>query len=69
MQWGCMLCKISWEITIITSTVNAEEYIGIKDTFIMQSIQNRFGSEVIFQDDDMSLDKANSRGFLAGKAN
>lgn len=40
---------------ILTSRVNAKMSAEILDTFLISTIENRFGDEVIFQDGQSSL--------------
>ena len=52
-------------MAITTSTDNAQVEIDILNTFLIPSIENRFGDEVIFQDDDASCHRAkNVKAFL-----
>ena len=51
---GCISFKVSKEIAIITTTINAHKYIRIQDNFLISSIENLFDDEVIFQYDDAS---------------
>uniref|UniRef100_A0A673J1W8 Uncharacterized protein n=1 Tax=Sinocyclocheilus rhinocerous TaxID=307959 RepID=A0A673J1W8_9TELE len=39
MIWGCMSGKLPGEMAILTSTVNAQVYIEILDTFLIPSIE------------------------------
>ena len=41
-------------MVVITSTINAHVYIEILDNFLIPSIENWFGDEFIFQDDNAS---------------
>ncbi len=52
-------------MAILTSTVNAQVYIEILDTFLIASIEKKFGDNVIFQDDNASWYRAKSvKAFL-----
>ena len=47
------------EMAIIISTINTHMYINILDNFLIESIENWFGDdEVIFQDDNLSCQRA-----------
>uniref|UniRef100_A0A672T8Q8 Tc1-like transposase DDE domain-containing protein n=1 Tax=Sinocyclocheilus grahami TaxID=75366 RepID=A0A672T8Q8_SINGR len=62
MVWGCSMSgKGPGEMAILTSTVNAQMYIEILDTFLIPSIEKTFGdNDVIFQDDNASCHRAKS---------
>lgn len=53
-------------MAIITSTLSAQVYIEILDTFLLPSMEEKFGDdEVIFQDDNASCHSAKSvKAFL-----
>ncbi len=56
------------EMAIFTSAVNAQVYIEILDTFLIPSIEKKFGDNgVIFQDDNASCHRAKSISFSSGK--
>lgn len=49
MVWGCLSGKGLGEMPMITSTVHAQVYIQILETFLIPLIENRFGGgEVIY---------------------
>uniref|UniRef100_A0A671KXB7 Uncharacterized protein n=1 Tax=Sinocyclocheilus anshuiensis TaxID=1608454 RepID=A0A671KXB7_9TELE len=48
MIWGCMSGKLPGEMAILTSTVNAQVYIEILDTFLIPSIEKNCGNSIIF---------------------
>uniref|UniRef100_A0A8C1NF85 Transposase Tc1-like domain-containing protein n=1 Tax=Cyprinus carpio TaxID=7962 RepID=A0A8C1NF85_CYPCA len=53
MIWGCMSGKGMGEMTVITSSINAQVYVEILDTFLIPSIERMFGDgSIIFQDDN-----------------
>ena len=45
-------------MVIITSTINSHVYVEILDNFLIPSIENGFGEEAIFQDDNASCHRA-----------
>ena len=49
---GCMSFKEPGEMIIVTSTINALVEIEILDPFLVSSIENWFGDEVIYQVDN-----------------
>uniref|UniRef100_A0A672STN9 Tc1-like transposase DDE domain-containing protein n=1 Tax=Sinocyclocheilus grahami TaxID=75366 RepID=A0A672STN9_SINGR len=64
MIWGCMSGKGPGEMAILISTVNAQVYIEILDTFLIPSIEKKLG-DVIFQDDNASCHREKSvKAFL-----
>ncbi|KAF7709014.1 hypothetical protein HF521_018071 [Silurus meridionalis] len=61
MIWGCMSGKGMGEMTVITSSINAQVYVEILDTFLIPSIERMFGDgSIIFQDDNASCHRAKS---------
>uniref|UniRef100_A0A3Q2ZWT6 Transposase Tc1-like domain-containing protein n=1 Tax=Kryptolebias marmoratus TaxID=37003 RepID=A0A3Q2ZWT6_KRYMA len=55
MIWGCMSGKGTGEMAVITSSINAQVYIDILDTFLIPFIKRMFGDdEIIFQDNNAS---------------
>jgi DDE superfamily endonuclease len=59
MIWGCMSGKSTGEMAVITSSINAQVYIDILDTFLIPSIERMFGDDdIIFQDDNASCHRA-----------
>ena len=58
---GCMSGKGMGEMTVITSSINAQVYVEILDTFLIPSIERMFGDgSIIFQDDNASCHRAKS---------
>ena len=53
-----MSFKRPGEIVIITSTISADVSIGVLNNFLIPSIENWFGDEVIFQDNNASYHRA-----------
>uniref|UniRef100_A0A3B5QWB7 Tc1-like transposase DDE domain-containing protein n=1 Tax=Xiphophorus maculatus TaxID=8083 RepID=A0A3B5QWB7_XIPMA len=66
MIWGCMSGKGTGEMTVVNSSINAQVYIDILDSFLIPSIEQMFGDdEVIFQDDNASCHRAKTvKAFL-----
>uniref|UniRef100_A0A3B1IEA9 Tc1-like transposase DDE domain-containing protein n=1 Tax=Astyanax mexicanus TaxID=7994 RepID=A0A3B1IEA9_ASTMX len=66
MIWGCMSGKGTGEMTVVNSTINAQVYIDILDSFLIPSIEQMFGdNEIIFQDDNASCHRAKTvKAFL-----
>uniref|UniRef100_A0A3Q3AU23 Tc1-like transposase DDE domain-containing protein n=1 Tax=Kryptolebias marmoratus TaxID=37003 RepID=A0A3Q3AU23_KRYMA len=63
MIWGCMSGKGTGEMAVITSSINAQVYIDILDTFLIPSVERMFGDdEIIFQDDNASCLRAKTVG-------
>lgn len=61
MIWGCMSGKGMGEMTVITSSINAQVYVEILDTFLIPSIERMFGDgSILFQDDNASCHRAKS---------
>uniref|UniRef100_A0A4W6EFN8 Tc1-like transposase DDE domain-containing protein n=1 Tax=Lates calcarifer TaxID=8187 RepID=A0A4W6EFN8_LATCA len=59
MIWGCMSGKGTGEMAVITSSINAQVYVDILDTFLIPSIERAFGDdEIIFQNDNASCHRA-----------
>lgn len=57
MAWGCMSGKGTGEMAANTSSINAQVYVDILDTFLIPSVDRKFGDddfEMIFQDDNAS---------------
>lgn len=67
MIWGCMSGKGTGEMAVVKSSINAQVYIDILDSFLIPSIENMFGDgEIIFQDDNASCHRAKTvKAFLA----
>lgn len=62
MIWGCMSGKGTGEMAVVKSSINAQVYIEILDSFLIPSIENMF---VIFQDDNASCHRAKTvKAFL-----
>uniref|UniRef100_A0A3B1J147 Tc1-like transposase DDE domain-containing protein n=1 Tax=Astyanax mexicanus TaxID=7994 RepID=A0A3B1J147_ASTMX len=66
MIWGCMSGKGTGEMTVVNSSINAQVYIDILDSFLIPSIEQMFGdNEIIFQDDNASCHRAKTvKAFL-----
>uniref|UniRef100_A0A3Q3AY27 Tc1-like transposase DDE domain-containing protein n=1 Tax=Kryptolebias marmoratus TaxID=37003 RepID=A0A3Q3AY27_KRYMA len=65
MIWGCMSGKGTGEMTVVNSSINAQVYIDILDSFLIPSIEQMFGDEIIFQDDNASCHRAKTvKAFL-----
>uniref|UniRef100_A0A3B5QEL9 Transposase Tc1-like domain-containing protein n=1 Tax=Xiphophorus maculatus TaxID=8083 RepID=A0A3B5QEL9_XIPMA len=64
MIWGCMSGKGTGEMTVVNSSINAQVYIDILDSFLIPSIEQMFGDdEIIFQDDNASCHRAKTVKF------
>ena len=51
--------KSTGEMAVITSSINAQVYIDILDTFLILSIERMFwDDDIIFQDDNASCHRA-----------
>uniref|UniRef100_A0A8B9RED8 Tc1-like transposase DDE domain-containing protein n=1 Tax=Astyanax mexicanus TaxID=7994 RepID=A0A8B9RED8_ASTMX len=66
MIWGCMSGKGTGEMTVVNSSINAQVYIDILDSFLIPSIEQMFGGdEINFQDDSASCHRAKTvKAFL-----
>ena len=58
MMWGYMLFKQPRKIVIINSTINVHVNIEILDNLLILSMENWFGDEVSFQDQNVYCYKA-----------
>ncbi len=59
MIWSCMSGKGTGEMAVITSSINAQVYVDILDTFLIPSVERMFGDDdIIFQDDNASCHRA-----------
>uniref|UniRef100_A0A3B1JVG5 Tc1-like transposase DDE domain-containing protein n=1 Tax=Astyanax mexicanus TaxID=7994 RepID=A0A3B1JVG5_ASTMX len=60
--WGCMSGKGTGEMTVVNSSINAQVYIDILDSFLIPSIEQMFGdNEIIFQDVNASCHRAKTQ--------
>uniref|UniRef100_A0A672IF62 Tc1-like transposase DDE domain-containing protein n=1 Tax=Salarias fasciatus TaxID=181472 RepID=A0A672IF62_SALFA len=67
MIWGCVSGKGSGETAVVKSSINAQVYIDILDSFLIPSIEKKmFGDDgIIFQDDNASCHRAKTvKAFL-----
>lgn len=55
MIWGCMSAKGIREMAVITSSINAQVYIRILDTFLIPWIEEMFGDDERFSEMIMYL--------------
>uniref|UniRef100_A0A8C5I7Z6 Tc1-like transposase DDE domain-containing protein n=1 Tax=Gouania willdenowi TaxID=441366 RepID=A0A8C5I7Z6_GOUWI len=57
--WGCMSGKGTGEMAVITSSINAQVYVDMLDTFLIPSIERMFGDDdIVYQDDNASCHRA-----------
>lgn len=66
MTWACMPGKGPGEMAVITSSINAQVYIEILDTFVIPLIESRFHYDgVIFPAGNASCHRAKyAKAFL-----
>uniref|UniRef100_A0A672FA08 Tc1-like transposase DDE domain-containing protein n=1 Tax=Salarias fasciatus TaxID=181472 RepID=A0A672FA08_SALFA len=68
MIWGYMSGKGSGEKAVVKSSINAQVYIDILDSFLIPSIEKMFGNdEILFQDDNASYHRAKTVTVFLGK--
>lgn len=69
MTWCWMPGKSPEEMAIITSTVKAQDYTQISDTFLIPLIESKIDDDgAIFQNDNVSCSRVKSlQAFLQGR--